>query len=64
MNKDLQILNTGSLLFPVKLKRKKVSEVKANETKEVEVSEVKKPEIESRFARLKKNLRRRSHSIL
>lgn len=64
MNRDLQILKTGAVLFPIKLKQEEVSEVVAVEIKEVEISEVQNLKTESRFTRLKKNLRKRSHSIL
>ncbi|CAN5209548.1 hypothetical protein BH10ACI1_BH10ACI1_14160 [soil metagenome] len=64
MNKDLQISQTGAAIFPAKINLENDFEVKTTEIKEVKVSVVRIIKTESRFARLKRNLRKRSHSIL
>jgi hypothetical protein len=62
MNGELQVLPKEKVTFPLNMD--KISEVKATEITEVRVTEAKIQISESRFARLKKSLRKRSSAIL
>jgi hypothetical protein len=64
MNGELEVLTTDVVIFPVKPREQEVSKVKSIKIEETTVSEVKIVEKESRFARLKRSLRKRSASIL
>ena len=62
MNGDLGILKMDAAVFSVKTE--KAAKIETVEVREVEISESRTLKIRSRFERLKKNLRRRSHNIL
>jgi FKBP-type peptidyl-prolyl cis-trans isomerase (trigger factor) len=62
MNGELQVLPKEKAAFSLKID--KIPEVKATEITEVRIAEVKIRVSESRFARLKKSLRKRSAGIL
>ena len=64
MNRDLEILKMNMPLFPSKIKAEKITEIEMVEIKEIEVSESRNLKIRTHFERLKKNLRKKSHSIL
>lgn len=64
MNGKAKVLAAGAIIFPVKPHEKEVSEVKSIKIEETEVSVVEIVHKESRFARLKRTLRKRSASIL
>jgi hypothetical protein len=64
MNGESVVLKTDIVIFPVKPPEQEVSKVKSIKIEETEVSEVKVIKSESRFARLKRSLRKRSVSIL
>lgn len=63
MNGEAKVLTADVVIFPVKL-REEVSKVKTIKIEETEISTVEIVQKESRFARLKKSLRKRSASIL
>ncbi len=62
MNGEVQVLAKEKVIF--QLKKDVVLDHKLTEIKEIGVSEIEKPISESRFAKLKKSLRKRSASIL
>lgn len=64
MNRDLEILKMKMPLFSSKIKAEKITEIETVEIKEIEVSESRNLKIKNRFERFKKNLRRKSRSIL
>lgn len=67
MTKEFMSAKTENIGLPLKIDEnaeKKFIELKSNEIKEIEVSEVRVSLNETRFARLKKSLRKRSVSIL
>ncbi len=64
MNRDLEILKINMPLFPSKNKAEKITEVETVEIREIIVSESRNLKIKNRFERLRKNLRKKSHSIL
>ena len=61
MNGEVQVLAKEKVIFH--LKKDVVLDHKLTEIKEIGVSEIEKPISESRFAKLKKSLRKRSASI-
>ena len=66
MNSEVEVLKTESVNFQIASEKEEISEDKIIETevaKEVIISNV-SINIENRFARLKRNLRKRSASIL
>ncbi|MEP6903993.1 MAG: hypothetical protein ABJA66_19875 [Actinomycetota bacterium] len=66
MNGEIQMLNTGVVIFPLKKPDEEISEVEIVENQVVEVSTVATQTVnkETRFARLKRSLRKRSAGIL
>lgn len=64
MNGELGTLQPEIALFPLKPHEQKAAEAKSNQTVETVVTEIRVFETETRFARLKKTLRKRSRSIL
>lgn len=65
MNRNLQISERDASLYPIEQTQlTEVTEIEVVEVKEIEISEVPNLKIVTRFERLKKNLRKRSHSIL
>ena len=66
MNGESQVFNTAVVIFPLKTRDEEVSEVEIVENQEVEVSTDETQTVikETRFARLKRSLRKRSVSIL
>ena len=64
MNGEAKVLKADTVIFPMKPPAAEVSEIKSDEIKKAEVSIVGINPKESRFARLKRSLRKRSASIL
>ena len=64
MNTEQITMKAENVSFPVQMEEKQLVELKTEEIKEIEVSEVRVSVNETRFARLKKSLRKRSVSIL
>ena len=64
MNGESVVLKTETLIFPLEPHEEDVSEVKSTQIVETEVSEIQIIETETRFARLKRSLRKRGASIL
>lgn len=66
MSGELQMLKTEVILFPLKKRDEEISEVEIVENQAVEVSIMETQTVikETRFARLKRSLRKRSAGIL
>ena len=64
MNGEIEVLNTNIVIFPVKPREEEVTEVKSVKNEEQIETEVRAIETQTRFARFKKTLRKRSRSIL
>lgn len=64
MNSEIEVINTETVVFPMKPHEREVSEVKTIKIEETVVNEIRTVETPERFTRLKKSLRKRSRSIL
>ena len=64
MNGESMALDGGQIIFPVKVEKEIKSELKTVEIKSVNIADARIEIKETRFARLKKSLRKRSVSIL
>jgi hypothetical protein len=64
MNGEIEVLNNNNVIFSMKPRNQEVSEAKPIKIEETIVTEIQTIEMQERFARLKKSLRKRSRSIL
>lgn len=63
MNRNLQAIQLEAPLYPIKVEKTEIIEIKTEEIKEIKVSESGNLQIEKRFERYKRNLRKKAHSI-